>query len=395
MAGLYVGWPGYCSRMASEVEKLACELIEIESVNPDLVPAGGGEGRIADFVASWLTGAGLEVEILEAVSGRPSAVGIARGAGGGPSLMLNAHMDTVGAGGMTDPFRAVVQGGRIYGRGAYDMKGALAAIMVAAKQACGLGLAGDVIVAAVADEEVASFGTASVIERFRAASAIVTESTELRLCLAHRGFAWLEVEVRGVAAHGSRPELGVDAIAHAGRILTGVAALDDRLREGKRHPLVGTGSVHASAIEGGGEMSTYPDRCTVKIERRTIPGENGQTGLGEIEALIADARHHDPRLEASARLLLERAPSELGADHPVAVALGSAGRAETGRVEAAIGVPYWMDMALLNTAGIPTACFGPAGAGAHADVEWVDIASLETCVRVYLRAAQALCGKVR
>ncbi|HYM96193.1 MAG TPA: M20/M25/M40 family metallo-hydrolase, partial [Candidatus Sulfotelmatobacter sp.] len=284
--------------MASDVAELACRLIEIESVNPDLVPDGSGEAGIAKFVASWLAEAGLNVEIVEPVPGRPSVVGVARGTGGGQSLMLNAHLDTVGAGGMKEPFSPALRDGRIHGRGAYDMNGALAAIMVAAKRARGLGLPGDLVVAAVADEEVASLGTAAVIERFRPDSAIVTESTELQLCLAHRGFAWIEVLVSGVAAHGSRPELGVDAIAHAGRILTGIGELGERLRMAHSHPLAGTGSVHASSIEGGGELSTYPDRCTIKLERRTIPGENGQTAIAEVEALIEHARAVDARLSA-------------------------------------------------------------------------------------------------
>jgi acetylornithine deacetylase len=375
--------------VSSEVQQLACDLVAIESVNPDLVASGSGEADIASFVVSWLRDAGLEVEVVEPVAGRPSVVGIVRGSGGGPSLMLNAHMDTVGAGGMAAPFSPVVKDGRIYGRGAYDMKGALAAIMVAAKQARELALKGDLIVGAVADEEVASLGTSAVIERFRAGAAIVTESTELRPCLAHRGFVWIEIEARGVAAHGSRPELGVDAIALAGRILTGILDLGRRLAQGRRHPLVGTGSIHASAIEGGGEMSTYPDRCVIKVERRTIPGENAKTAVEEIEGLIAAAREQDPRLSATARLLLERAPSEVAPDHPLAVAITKAAGSHGG----AVGVPYWMDMALLNAAGIPAVAFGPAGRGAHADVEWVDVASLERCADVYVRAAELLCGR--
>jgi acetylornithine deacetylase len=378
--------------VTSDVEHLACELVAIESVNPDLVPSGSGESDIARFVASWLKDAGLEVEIVEPAPGRPSVVGVLRGSGGGRSLMLNAHMDTVGAGGMARPFEPVVTGGRIHGRGAYDMKGSLAAIMVAAREAKKLALRGDLIVAAVADEEVASLGTSAVLERSHADAAIVTEPTELRLCLAHKGFVWLEVETRGVAAHGSRPNDGVDAIGRMGRILTGLVNLDRRLRLGAGHRLLGRGSIHGSLIEGGQEWSTYPARCVVKVERRTIPGEDGARALKEMEALIEIAREDAPNLEASARVVLERAPSELGADHPVALAVAQAAREALGRDPEHAGVAYWMDMALTNGAGIPSVAFGPAGEGAHADVEWVDVASLETCVRVYLRAAELTCG---
>src|SRR6266566_6382251 len=265
--------------------ELICELVRIESVNPDLIASGSGETQIARFVASRLSEGGLEVEIVEPVSGRPSVVGVLRGTGGGRSLMLNAHMDTVGAGGMADAFSPRVADGRVYGRGAYDMKGSLAAIMITAREASKLKLKGDLIITAVADEEVASLGTSAVLEKYHADAAIVTEPTELRLCLAHKGFVWLEVETSGVAAHGSRADIGVDAIAHMGSILTGVLELNERLRSGPSHPLLGTGSIHASLIEGGQEMSTYPARCIAKLERRTIPGETAESCLKEIEDL--------------------------------------------------------------------------------------------------------------
>ena len=329
-----------------DLERLICDLVAIESVNPDLVASGAGEKAIADFVAAWLRDIGCEVTMVEPVPGRPSVVGIVRGTGGGRSLMLNAHMDTVGAGGMESPFTPSVRDGRVYGRGAYDMKASLAAIMLAAREVRARKLRGDVIVTAVADEEVASFGTSAVLEQFRADAAIVTEPTELRLCLAHKGFAWLEVESIGVAAHGSRADLGVDAIAQIGRVLTGVGELGSRLAAGPRHPLLGTGSIHCSLIEGGAEMSTYPARCVVRLERRTVPGENGESCVRELADL------------APAKITLERKSSEVAADHPVAVAVSEA----AGNPEK-IGVAYWMDMALLNEAGIPTVAFGPSGGG--------------------------------
>jgi acetylornithine deacetylase len=365
--------------------------VAIESINPGLVTSGSGESNVAEFVASWLRESGFAVEIVEPVRGRPSVVGVLHGRGGGASLMLNAHMDTVGAGGMAHAFDPVVADGRIYGRGAYDMKGSLAAIMIAAREAKGLGLRGDLMVAAVADEEVASLGTSAVAERFHADAAIVTEPTELRLCISHKGFVWLEVETHGVAAHGSRPEVGVDAIARMGRILTGVVDLDRRLRSGRVHPLLGSGSIHASLIEGGQELSTYPARCVAKLERRTVPGEDGASALREIEDVIAGAHAADPALSASARVTLERPPSEVRADEAVSAAVARGAAASLGGDPEVIGVAYWMDMALLNAAGTPAVAFGPSGEGAHADVEWVDIASLEKCVNVYLHAAEVLC----
>jgi acetylornithine deacetylase/succinyl-diaminopimelate desuccinylase-like protein len=344
--------------------------VAIESVNPDLVPSGSGEAAIAEFVATWLRTAGLdEVSVVDAPPGRPSVVGIVRGSGGGRSLMLNAHMDTVGAGGMSSAFSPRVAQGRVYGRGAYDMKASLAAIMLTARRARDLKLKGDLIITAVADEEVASTGTFAVLDQFRADFGIVTEPTELRLCLAHKGFVWLEVETVGVATHGSRADLGVDAIAAMGPVLARLQDLENTLRAGRRHQLLGTGSIHASLIEGGQEMSTYPSRCVLKIERRTIPGDDVSH---EIEG---------------ARVTLERPPSEVAPDHPLAMALARAAGDPV-----IIGVSYWMDMALLNAAGIPCVAYGPLGEGEHADVEWVDVASVEECVEVYLRAASLLCG---
>jgi acetylornithine deacetylase len=380
------------SSLSRDLQQLVCELVAIESVNPDLVPTGSGEGNIAAFVASWLADVGLSIQIVEPVPGRKSVIGVLAGAGGGASLMLNAHMDTVGAGGMDSPFRPMAREGRVYGRGAYDMKGSLAAIMIAAREARSLGLLGDLVITAVADEEVASLGTAAVLARREADAAIVTEPTEMKLCVAHKGFAWFEVETAGVAAHGSRPDIGVDAVGRMGRILTGIVDLDTRLRKGRGHPLLGTGSVHASVIGGGQEWSTYPARCMVQVERRTIPGEDGASALREIEDVIAEASREDPVLSASASLVLERAPSQLGPDSFVTEAVERAATESLERTPEVVGVSYWMDMALLNAAGIPTVAFGPSGEGAHADVEWVDLASLETCVRVYLRAAELICG---
>jgi acetylornithine deacetylase len=361
----------------SEVADLAAALVRIDSVNPALIAGAAGESEVAAFVAGWLSEAGLVVEVVEPVPGRPSVIGIARGTGGGRSLLLNAHLDTVGTAAMEAPFDARIEDGRLYGRGSYDMKGALAAAMLATADAAALGLAGDVILTAVADEEVASLGTETVLERVGADAAIVCEPTELRLAIAHRGFAGFEIETHGVAAHGSRPDLGVDAIAKMGRVLVALEELDRRLQAGRRHPLVGAGSLHASLIEGGQEFSSYPARCLLTGERRTLPGETA----AEIEADLRAAAG-----EAEVRLLVSREPFEIDEEHELVRAVVAA--AKTSGV---IGVPFWTDAALFSGAGIPTVLFGPAGEGAHAAVEWVDVASLERCRAVYRAVAEALC----
>ena len=257
-------------------EQLVAELVSIDSVNPDLVPGGAGEEEIAAFVAGWLGDAGLEVELVEAAPGRPSVVAVAPGRGGGASLMLNAHMDTVGVEGMTLPFSPETRDGRLYGRGSYDMKAGLAACMLAGSRLAAEELGGDVVVSAVADEEHASIGTRSVLERRRTDAAIVTEPTGLGVCIAHKGFVWAEIEVEGRAAHGSRPAEGRDAITAMAPVLTRLAELQATLDSASGHPLVGPGSVHASLIEGGQELSSYPASCLLSLERRTAPGESDE-----------------------------------------------------------------------------------------------------------------------
>jgi acetylornithine deacetylase len=260
------------------------------------------------------------------------------------------------------------------------MKASLAAIMVAGARARELGLSGDVIVTAVCDEEVASIGTAAVAERVRADAAIVAEPTELQVATAHRGFVWFDIETHGRAAHGSRPEAGVDAIARMGHVLVRLDELDRSLRAAPTHPLLGSGSVHASLIEGGIELSTYPDRCLLRAERRTIPGETAASVEEEARSLLGD-------LDGTADVVFERQPFEVGADEEIVRLV----RREAG-AEDVIGVPFWADSALLAAAGIPTVVFGPIGEGAHAAVEWVDLASVARCVEVYLAVATQFCA---
>ncbi|MGH3043681.1 MAG: M20/M25/M40 family metallo-hydrolase [Gaiellaceae bacterium] len=362
------------------VSELLSDLVRIDSINPDMVEGAAGEGEIARFVGAWLEDAGLEVEIEELAPGRFNTVGIARGSGGGRSLLLNAHMDTVGVAGMERPFEPAVENGRLHGRGSYDMKAGLAAIMLAGADAAGAGLRGDVIVTAVADEEVASIGSARVAERYTADAAIVSEPTEMRLALAHKGFVGFEIETKGRAAHGSRPDLGIDAIAHMGHVLVGIEELDRRLRADPTHPLLGSGSLHASVIEGGQEFSSYPGRCLLKGERRTIPGESTEHVEGELRELLGD-------IDGEIRVVMAREPFETDSDEAIAELVSRhAGGPDI------VGVPFWADSALLSSAGIPTVVFGPAGEGAHAVEEWVDLASVERCVEIYTAVARELCA---
>jgi acetylornithine deacetylase/succinyl-diaminopimelate desuccinylase family protein len=375
-----------------EVAELTARLVEIESINPDVVAGGSGETAVARFVAEWCERAGLDVSLDEAAPGRPNVVAVARGTGSGRSLMLNAHMDTVGVAGMTDPFAPRLDGGRLYGRGAYDMKGSLAACMLAVAKAGRRGLAGDVVLTAVADEEFASVGTEAVVARHRADAAIVTEPTQLHVAVAHRGFVHVEVETRGRAAHGSRPDLGIDAIAKMGRVLVGIEQLDTTLRANPTHGYLGSGSVHASLIEGGQEYSSYPARCVLQAERRTIPGETVQSVENELRAVVQQAAEGDPDFVAGLCVLASREPFEVDEDQPIVQSVRRHATTVLGREPAFAGVPFWADSALLAAAGIPTVVFGPGGEGAHAEVEWVEVADLERCVEIYVAVAVELCA---
>lgn len=375
-----------------DLETLLADLVSINSINPDLVPGAPGEAQIAHYIADWLEHADLEVELVESVSGRPNVVGTARGTGGGKTLLLNGHMDTVGVTGMHDPHRSRIEAGRLYGRGAYDMKGGLAACMLAVARARKERLRGDVIFTAVIDEEYASLGTMELAKRFHADGAIVAEFTELQLILAHRGFVWLEIETIGKAAHGSRPDLGVDAIVKMGKILSEIDSLDQRLRANPTHPLLGSGSLHASLISGGQELSSYPERCLLSVERRILPGETPQSVEAELVGIIEDVQRSDPSLHATVRRGIDRSPLETREDEEIARAIQAASVQVLNHPLPVRGVPFWTDAAVLAAAGIPSVLFGPAGSGAHAVEEWVDLQSVRTCAEIYVETAVRFCG---
>ena len=376
----------------NETTDLLRQLVAINSINPDLVVGGAGEGEIARFVAAWMDRAGLEVVMDETQAGRPNVVGIVRGTGGGRSLLLNAHMDTVGVAGMERPHEPFIEGNRLYGRGAFDMKSGLAAIMVAGASAKKLQLRGDVIVTAVVDEEFASIGTSSVLQRWSADAAIVTEPTELDICVAHKGFVWLDIETTGVAAHGSLPEKGVDAIAKMGKVLVGIEELDRSLRARPTHALLQSGSLHASLIAGGQELSSYPERCTLGVERRTIPGETQASVEAEIQRIFAHITESDPHFQASLHTTLVREPFEIAQDALVVQLVRRHATTVLNRTPDISCSYAWMDAALLSAADIPTVVFGPGGAGAHAVVEWADLNQLSQCTEILVNTIQEFCG---
>jgi acetylornithine deacetylase len=357
---------------------LTAELVRIDSRNPSLASDGPGERGCALALRARLDAEGFRTEILEGTPGRPSLV--ARiGGGAGRSIMLNGHLDTVQTEGMTHaPFGAELRDGKLWGRGAADMKGGVAAMCAAAARAHARGaLHGEVIITAVADEEWGSIGSREVIARgIRADAVVVTEPTTLTVAPAHKGFAWFTITVHGRAAHGSAHAIGVDAIRHAGHVLVALDALDAGLLTTITHPLLGRASLHASFIEGGLGMSTYPDRCVIRVERRTVPGESPEQALAQIQLAVAAVAARVPNFRAEVTLENSRPPSDLAVDHPLVTTLVAATTAtgETARVD---GVSYWSDAALFNEAGMPTLCYGPGDiALAHGAVEWIPTAEI-------------------
>ncbi|HSM56678.1 MAG TPA: ArgE/DapE family deacylase [Candidatus Sulfomarinibacteraceae bacterium] len=369
-------------------------LVEIDSVNPSLVPGAAGEARIAEYVAGRLEELGLRVTRHEPEPGRVSVLGRLVGGNDGRSLMLNAHYDTVGVEDMRDPFSARVEDGRLYGRGAYDMKGSLAAQMAAVKALldAGINLQGDLLIAAVADEEYASIGTADLLNHCHPDGAIVTEPTALQTCLAHKGFIWLQVETRGRAAHGSRFDLGIDANMRMGRVLSELDRLEQALRQRAPHPLVGPPSLHAATLQGGTELSMYAASCRLGIERRTVPGEDADQIMAEIQQILERLAAADDTFQAQLETLLVREPFEVAPEAPVVRALDAATATVLGEPARHIGDTPWMDSALLAAAGVESVVIGPAGAGAHAAEEWVDLHSLEQLAAILAETAIHYCG---
>jgi acetylornithine deacetylase len=368
-------------------------LVQINSVNPTLAPGAPGEAEIANFIAASLTSIGLKTKSFEPESGRMSVVGRLAGSGGGRSLMLNAHCDTVDVVGMAEPFSGAIRDGRVYGRGAFDMKGSLAACMTAAKALVdsGIQLRGDVLVAAVADEEYGSLGTSDLIRHIKVDGAIVTEPTALDVCLAHKGYLWIEVEIAGRAAHGSKFKLGIDANMKMGAFLNELAILERDLRTRAPHPLVGPPSLHAAMLAGGSGLSTYAAQSTAKIERRTIPGETEAQAVGEIQRIVDKIAASDPNFHATVRSFFVRDPFEVSPQTAIVKAVDAAAEQVLGRRSAHIGDTPWMDAALLQAAGVETVVFGATGAGAHADVEWVELESVEKLAEILAEAALDYC----
>ena len=365
------------------------DLVAVNSINPSLVPGAPGEGAAGEVAAAAMKKAGLDVVFQEAAPGRKNVIGVLDGATPGPAVMFCGHIDTVGVDGMTDPFVPRVESGRLYGRGAQDMKGGVAAMIAAAGALAPAWTKGRLIVAAVVDEEYMSIGAEALVREWHADAAIVTEPTDLQMAVGHKGFAWIEIVTRGVAAHGSRPAEGRDAIARMGRVLVLLEAHDRELRRRQAAPFQGTGSLHASIISGGRELSSYPDLCTLQLERRTVSDEDEGVVIAEIEDALDRLRRQDPEFEGTARMTGYRSAYRLEPSHKLPQMLGQVlGR--SGKSPEPVGMSFWTDAAILAGAGIPSILFGPGGAGLHSIVEYVNLDDVAACRDVLAGTVEAL-----
>jgi acetylornithine deacetylase len=372
------------------------DLVRIPSINPDLNPGAEGERTLAETIAERLRRTpGIDVELQEVGGGRPNVIATA-GNGNGRTLMLNGHIDTVGVAGMEAPFDPVIKDGKLYGRGSSDMKGAVAAMIVLLEEVARAGdFPGRIVATFVVDEEYASIGTQAIcanIDRWRPDAALVLEGTGLDVSIAHKGFVWATITTRGRAAHGSRYQDGIDAIAHMGRVIVGIDELAQDLLERTPHQYVGPPSLHASMIRGGQELSSYPEECVLEIERRTIPGESAEQVRAELQGILDSCASQNPHFNATLEMGLVRQPFEVADDAKIVKLLQTTTGAHIARKPELTGGMGWMDSALLSDAGVPTAIFGPGGEGAHALVEWADLQSLHDFATILSATAHDFCS---
>lgn len=381
---------------SDDVIALTKILVQIDSSNPDFGSTPGpGETAIAKFITAWLQHRGIENHWIEPTPGRPSVVGVVRGAGGGKSLMFNGHTDTVtNLGYDGNALSGDIVDGNMYGRGTADMKSGLAASMLALASAKSKGLRGDVILAAVADEESQSLGTEQVLKAgWRADAAITAEPTEMALINAHKGFALYEVDIHGVACHGSRADLGVDAICKAGYFLVELDRHAQELqnRFGDDVPETGAPNIHAGVIKGGEEIASYPALCTVHIERRTIAGETAETARLELLAILEKLAATVPDFKFDLRSTFSRAPFFIPRDHDFVQLVSKHASKAMGAEPTIKGERYWTDMALMDEVGIPGLVWGPKGYGLHASTEWVEVESVRQLAAAFIDITEDFC----
>lgn len=366
--------------MEQHLVTLLTELVAINSINRTL-SAGPGEREIAEFIARRLNDLQLDAAIHDVGPDQRNVAAIIAGKDRRRSLLLNAHLDTVGVDGMDQPFSLKRQEDRLYGRGTYDMKGSIAIMLLLADYFTRQVPPLDILLTFVSDEEDKSTGMEYLVEHWlpRVSPApvggIFLEPTEEDIGVCHRGFTWYELTVTGRAAHGSRPEEGIDAILPLRAALNSMRDIQAELQRRDPDPLLGCASIHSSIIGGGSELSMIPSRSCLQWERRTLPGESPRDLGRELERILQAVNQHPGGHTAAGSAFFVRPPYRVPDDAEILRRIQKA-TPQSRRV----GLPFWADSALAGAMGIPSILFGPSGHGAHAIDEWVSLGSL---IRVY------------
>jgi acetylornithine deacetylase len=376
------------------LQQTLVELVQIDSRNPSIEAGGPGEAEIAKYIARLLKRLGMDVHNHDLGQNRLNVVGVLHGQGGGRSLILNGHMDTVGVAEMEDPFSGTIQDGKLFGRGSQDMKGGLTAMITAIKALsdANIPLKGDILFTAVADEEYLSIGTEDLVKHYSANAAIVTEPTDMTLCRAHRGRVWYEIETIGKAAHGSHFKDGIDANMHMGLFLAELDTLEKELRQQTPHPLLGPPSLHAALLQGGTDISTYAARCELKVEWRYIPGETVEQTTRRLQEIIDKLTQSIPTFKASLKIFDQRPLFDISEDADIVRVVETAFQNRMGRLPQHTGAAFWADSALLSAAGIDTLMIGPKGEGLHSEKEWVDVSSVVDLAHILAETCLEFCG---
>jgi acetylornithine deacetylase/succinyl-diaminopimelate desuccinylase-like protein len=377
-----------------EVVELLEQLVRIDSTNPWLIEGAVGEGDLAKVLSARLEEMGLEVTQDEVAAGRFNVLARLRGARPGPTLCINAHIDTVGytEWGAT-ALEPRIDGDRMYGRGSADDKAGVVAAMLAVHSLIDSGaeMAGDVLLALVIDEEGVSIGTEHLVEHHTMDYAIVIEPTGLPLAITeHQGFGWIDVVVHGRAAHGSAPDVGIDAIVHLAEVITGLHALDDREWTSKPDPVNGRTVFHTGTISGGTDYATYPSSAVLGIEIGTQPGETLRDRVADIEAIFDEVRATHPDFRGEVVVRLDRDPFTGSGQEPLLAAMDAAAMEVLGVPMQRSGENAWTDAALLQSAGVPTLLVGPKGDNYHALDEWVSITEVVQMTDILTRTIRNL-----
>ncbi|WP_080834304.1 M20 family metallopeptidase [Cohnella massiliensis] len=375
--------------------ELLGDLIRFKSVNPT-----GSEGETAAYIAKAMKAAGCEVELQEVEPGRPNVLARLKGTGGGRTVILNTHMDVVpaGEGWSSDPFEMIVKDGRAYGRGVMDAKGPLAAMMAAieAIAASGEKPAGDIVLAAVIDEEAASIGARRLPDHLQGDLAVIGEATNGNLAIAHRGSVRPVLAAEGVSAHSSTPHLGVNAVMLMARALVALDDFGERTLSSRIHPLTGPSTLSVTVMRGGIKESMIPDRCEALIDRRLIPGENEAEALREIEAVVSGLPGMNGRVRIDRLVPTTGEASETPPDHPLVALAARSIESVYGRAPELVGLTANCDMTHFVARGIPSVIYGPGDFSvAHKADEWVELAELEKAARVYASIAWEVAAKTK